>query len=267
MSKTVLAKVDGFTPLIDGLTVEHGVITSAIFGKVWRYCQMSDGVCKASQERIADELGISRITVNTHIEKLCSAGYLIDRTPGLLGAPHQYADTGKAGLSISFTAHHEQPVKEIDTTCKEDLHLPVKEIDSKIVVKKDSKTQAEKIQKITKSANKTVDAILENERKSTGKQWTNLPEIYHPFAKVFQDLTGIIYTKKQSFDWMDTFDEWLKGGFQPSDVDAAIRSIQNGGRVSISRPGSVTWKLRAGIAARHISVPVSDFESDPRCVL
>lgn len=140
MSKTVLAKVDGFTPLIDGLTVEQGVITSAVFGKVWRYCQMADGVCSASQERIADELGISRITVNTHIEKLCSAGYLVDKTPTLIGLPHQYADTGKAGLSILFTAHHEQPVKEIDTTCKKDLHLPVKEINTKIVLKKEKET-------------------------------------------------------------------------------------------------------------------------------
>jgi hypothetical protein len=119
-------------------------------------------------------------------------------------------------------------------------------------------------QKITKAANKTVDAILDNERKTTGKQWTNLPEIYHPFAKAFQDATGIIYTKKQSFDWMDTFDEWLKSDFQPSDVDTAIRSIQADGRVSISRPGSVTWKLRAGVAAKH-SQQVS-FEDDPRGV-
>jgi hypothetical protein len=141
MSKTILAKVDGWTPLIDGLTKEQGVIAAAVFGKVWRYCQMPDGVCRASQERIAAELGISRVTVNSHIEKLCSAGYLIDNTPALIGLPHQYSDTGKAGLSISFTAHHEPPVKEIDTTCKEDLHLPVKEIDTKIVLKKEKETK------------------------------------------------------------------------------------------------------------------------------
>jgi hypothetical protein len=135
MSKTILAEVDGFTPLMDGVLQEVGLVSAAVFGKAWRYCQMADGVCKASQDRIASELGLSRITVNTHFAKLVKAGYLIDLTPGLLGLPHVYKDTGKAGLLISFTGH----VKQIDSTSKRDLQVGVKEFNSKILNKRRNK--------------------------------------------------------------------------------------------------------------------------------
>jgi hypothetical protein len=118
-----------------------------------------------------------------------------------------------------------------------------------------SPLNAEQIQKIKESADQAVDNIIENERKVKGRQWTNLPEIYHQFGKTFQDFTGIIYTKKQAFDWMSEFDEWLKAGFKPEDVERAIRSIQADGKISISRPGSITWKLRAQVSAAHITAP------------
>lgn len=128
MSKTILAQVDGFTPVIDGMIPEVGLISAAVFGKAWRYCQMADGVCRAAQERIADELGLSRATVNAHFKNLCDAGYLEDTTPNLLGLPHIYRDTGKANLSISFTG--------TTTTCKNTLQPPVKNIDTKKEVNK-----------------------------------------------------------------------------------------------------------------------------------
>lgn len=128
MSKTVLAQVDGFTPVIDAMIPEVGLLTAVVFGKVWRYCQMSDGVCKASQERISNELGLSRATVNTHLTRLCDTSYLKDLTPDALGVPHEYADTGKANLSISLTGFR--------STCQFPLHPPVKQIDTKIVSKK-----------------------------------------------------------------------------------------------------------------------------------
>ena len=81
MSKTILAEVDGWTPLIDAVILDVGLITAAVFGKAWRYCQMSDGVCKASQDRIAKEMGLSRATVNAHFSKLIENGYLKDLTP------------------------------------------------------------------------------------------------------------------------------------------------------------------------------------------
>jgi len=104
MSKTVLAEVEGFTPLMDIVVQEVGLISAAVFGRMWRYCQMKDGVCKASLDRIASEIGMSRKTVQRHAKALCEAGYLQDRTPGLRNEPHIYADTGKVQLQIAARA-------------------------------------------------------------------------------------------------------------------------------------------------------------------
>lgn len=135
MSKTILGQLNGFTPVIDGMIPEVGAMTALVFGKAWRYCQMSDGVCKASQDRIADELGLSRATINTHLSKLVEAEYLEDMTPNLLGLPHQYRDTGKANLSISFTG---DVSKNLTPTSQKSLHPPVKNIDTKKELNKES---------------------------------------------------------------------------------------------------------------------------------
>lgn len=142
MSKTILANVDGFTPVIDGMIPEVGAMTALIFGKAWRYCQMADGVCKAAQDRIADELGLSRATINTHFAKLVEFEYLEDLTPDLLGFPHEYRDTGKANLSISFTGG----VKNIDRGCQNSLQGGVKNIDTKKVLKKEKEKEEEQAQ-------------------------------------------------------------------------------------------------------------------------
>jgi DnaD/phage-associated family protein len=137
--KTVLAKVDGWTPVIDGMIPEVGATTALVFGKAWRYCQMSDGVCKASQERLAAELGMTRTTIHAHLKKLVKTGYLKDLTPDLVGAPHEYADTGKANLSI-ILAGSSQPVKNLDTPCIKSIHPPVKNLDTKKVLRKKKET-------------------------------------------------------------------------------------------------------------------------------
>ena len=100
MSKTILANVDGFTPCIDVITQQYGIITSAVFGKVWRYCQGDRGVCQAALETIANDLKLSYRTVLRHIKLLVKEGYLEDVNPNLRNVPHTYRDTGKVHLSL-----------------------------------------------------------------------------------------------------------------------------------------------------------------------
>ena len=170
MSKTILGQLSGFTPVIDGMIPEVGRESALVFGKVWRYCQMSDGVCKASQDRIGRELRMSRATVNAHISKLTEAGYLEDMTPDLLGLPHKYRDTGKANLSISLTA-----------TCQNSLHPPVKNFDTKKVLKKESKRNEDddalaKISRAYESEIGIITAAIRDELIEAGTayppQWT-----------------------------------------------------------------------------------------------
>jgi hypothetical protein len=101
MSSTKASKDNTFTPVFDRVLKDTSLLTAAIFGRVWRFCQMEDGVCSASQSRIADGLGISRTAVNEHIKLLVDLGYLKDLDPGRRNHPHRYEDTGKAGASVA----------------------------------------------------------------------------------------------------------------------------------------------------------------------
>jgi DNA-binding Lrp family transcriptional regulator len=105
MSKTILMDVDGFTPVIDGLLLDTDLITAAVFGVMWRFCQMESGECYASVQRIADRLGLSYKTVQRRIDILGGKGYLEDVTPHLRYSPHTYRDTGKASMRSSTVAN------------------------------------------------------------------------------------------------------------------------------------------------------------------
>jgi biotin operon repressor len=90
MAKRTLLGVDGFTPLFDGMARDCGLVTAAVYGRVWRYCQHDGGVCFASLDRIGGDLGINRATVQRHIAKLVTDGYIQDTTPGRKNHSHSY---------------------------------------------------------------------------------------------------------------------------------------------------------------------------------
>ena len=83
------------------------MIPALVYGLVWRYCQMSAGVCRASHDTLAKHVGVSRHTIMRHLESLTNAGYLEDLTPDAKGKAHIYRDTGKAFA----------PVAESNNTC------------------------------------------------------------------------------------------------------------------------------------------------------
>jgi hypothetical protein len=118
MSKTILANVDGWTPLIDHLSRKYGLVRSAVFGRIWRYCQGEKKACTASLETIAIDLGLDKSTVMRHAKILCDDGFLEDLTPDARYVPHIYADTGKAGIVISVSA------KEIENASVAENNTP-----------------------------------------------------------------------------------------------------------------------------------------------
>lgn len=145
MSKTILTEVDGWTPVIDAVVQDVGIMTAAVFGRVWRYCQMKDGVCQAGVERMADELSIERKTFMRHLEILTEKGYLEDHSPDLRNRPHTYSDTGKAGLIMTISA-----VPKTDTTTsgvpKRDSAVPINPTDCVNLVHEDSIKKENKIE-------------------------------------------------------------------------------------------------------------------------
>jgi hypothetical protein len=102
MSKTILSEIDGFTPLPDLLVKRYGLFTAAVFGRMWRNCQMQDGICRATLDTLASELNISKMTIIRHIETLVYDDFLKDTTPDRKNKPHVYADTGKVAMYNKF---------------------------------------------------------------------------------------------------------------------------------------------------------------------
>jgi len=108
----ILSEVKGFTPVIDVIVKDVGLIEAVVYGVVWRYCRMADGVCSASMDKIGRRAGVSGRTALRHIKALCDKGYLIDTTPGVRNRPHVYKDSGKvkikglleAGMAESHTS-------------------------------------------------------------------------------------------------------------------------------------------------------------------
>lgn len=115
-TREIIQEVSGFYPLFEELLKQYDdLITPAVFGVAWRYCQMKDGVCRASLRTIADILNISEATVMRRLEALCNDGYLIDTTPDARNTPHVYADAGrvimKSHLGVVETVSHRNTTK------------------------------------------------------------------------------------------------------------------------------------------------------------
>lgn len=181
MSKTILSEVDGWTPLIDTITKEYGLVTSAVFGRVWRFCQGSLGVCGASLERIADDLHLDKATVMRHAKILCASGYLVDLTPELRNVPHTYADTGKAGIKINISvAHNNRSVAQDNATVAENNSLiPTVAQDNKSVAENQLKKQSR--DKVDNTQNKRQAAAVAAADPTLLKILHNA-EIYEPTA-------------------------------------------------------------------------------------
>jgi DNA-binding Lrp family transcriptional regulator len=103
--RKIIQEISGFYPLFEVLLDRYGdPITPAVFGVAWRFCQMEDGVCKASLRTIAAILNVSEATVMRRLEILCGDGYLIDLTPDLKNRPHVYSDSGQVVMKSALGA-------------------------------------------------------------------------------------------------------------------------------------------------------------------
>ena len=75
---------DSYTPQFDFLLQYPGGDTlSSVYGKIWRYCQMKNGQCEASIQRLASELNRSTKTIARAIDWLAGNQYAGDH--GQLG--------------------------------------------------------------------------------------------------------------------------------------------------------------------------------------
>jgi hypothetical protein len=107
--RQIITEVSGFTPIFDVLIEHHkDLVRAAVHGAMWRFCQMQDGVCKASLETIGASIGVSSATAMRHADELVKDGYFEDLTPDLRNRPHIYRDMGRVAIRSKFDAHISQ---------------------------------------------------------------------------------------------------------------------------------------------------------------
>jgi hypothetical protein len=96
-----------FTMVSDELVDKYGLVCAAVYGAIERYA-MQNGICSASQQKIADRVGLSPRTVIEHEQRLISDGLLIELPSGP-GETKRLVVTKR----LTLTASYEEPVQEM----------------------------------------------------------------------------------------------------------------------------------------------------------
>jgi len=125
-------KVSGFTMVFDSIVQELGWSAALVFGVIYRFCQMKEKSCTASQQKLADRIHVNRTTVNRKIKDLIRVGYIKDLTPSLRNHPHRYIDTGKVN---SMAENDEMVCAGEEQRCFTTQQPGVAQDDSKILLK------------------------------------------------------------------------------------------------------------------------------------
>jgi DNA-binding Lrp family transcriptional regulator len=256
--KQIIQEISGFTPIFDAVVSHYKDETrAAVHGAMWRFCQMQDGVCRASLSTIAEILGISSATVMRHAEVLCKDGYFTDLTPDLKNRPHVYADTGRVVMKSKINAG----ISQRNTSISQ-CNVGVSESQLSKVLKKEKKDGANAPISLTESekqeANHKVDTLLEFERqakehKEQGKGWRGRehlrPELLH-YGDFWHKLTGLemygVKSKpKADGEWLRSFQVWWENELTESELGEAYVTETWGGRRAISKPSQITGTAKA----------------------
>lgn len=236
-NRTILAEVAGFTPLIDSLIPVVGYLTTGIFGIIWRYCQMEDGICRASTTTLAKKLGLNRRSIMRHVDKLIAAGYLVDETPDAKGKPHRLRDTGKAGLKVKIGVEvRPEGVTKSHTPCDSESHLPVTKSHTKILRKIPSKKQ-------DIARGKPRDPLLDHPAISA----------YRGIARLTPNPTqreliaaAVGEEETEVAKWRRVLTEWVGHGWNPHNVTSQLEAYRNGFQTTRKENGNGLHGKAAG---------------------
>lgn len=148
-------KITGFTPAVDKITQESDVLTSIVYGRIWRFAQMDQKKCVASYQTIGEHLNISRKTVQRRVEWLLENGYIKD-VPGDPGGTRHFlplldiTTTLYMGVTESPTPRSESPTPQVRESYKESI---------KKESKKESKEDEEESENIFKLYTSNIGII------------------------------------------------------------------------------------------------------------
>ena len=243
--KQIIQEVSGFTPIFDAVVTQYKDETrAAVHGAMWRFCQMQDGVCKASLSTIGELIGVDVSTVSRHAEELVKDGYFVDLTPDLRNRPHVYADTGKVVMKSKLTAGFAQSKATVaQSRMSKDSNKDM----NKESANADYLSATEK-----EEADKKFLAILEFERqareKLNGGIWRGrelIPPHLLTYADWWHSMTNIdIKTKKPDNEWLKAFSKWYDNQITLSALDEAY-AVEVEWKKVIAKPSELTAKAIA----------------------
>jgi DNA-binding Lrp family transcriptional regulator len=206
--KELPSVVSGFTPAPDVLITKYGFVTALVWGKMWRYCQMRDGVCRSKLETIANQLGMSERTIIRHIEPLVDGGYMLDMTPELRNKPHIYADTGKIRIGISVEAAMTESHPAMTESHREGDRESLEDTNKKQLKKAKLKDSAEK---------PAIPNEVKIYREVTGKYPNKAT--YPSVQKIFESVSARLGRPCTSEDLRPFYVEWTFRGFNPVNMN------------------------------------------------
>lgn len=252
--KQIVTEVSGFIPVFE-VVLHHykDYMTALVFGRMWQYCGMSDGVCRASLERIGKDIEVSAVTVMRHAEKLVNDGYLIDTTPGRRNAPHVYMDGRKVEMKSRFTAG-----MTINNATVINSNATV--INSQLI--KQDKTKINKDVSFSKQDHADMDNkmkyIIKNSNHSTWKGREQIRDNLLVLADWYNKTTGQVMTKRVQKSWYKALQDWQDEGLSPDNLQVAF-DTQSKWRM-VSDPNQLTKDavaIKASGAVKADIIPVT----------
>lgn len=227
--------IRGFAPLLDTILQQYGLYTAAVYGEIWRYCQMRNSVCYASVQTIADKLNISYQTAFTHLKELVDAGYIEDLTPEYTNRPHNYRVTGKAGIRTVSESYDEiYDVKECSLADRE--HSPLDREHSladgdKDTIKETNKETTERraqknlqedrdayLQKIENHKQQTRESLAKSAKHNLTDGLENYPEDIRDTLDVVCKLWNFRPPRGRNPAKNKSMADWIKSGQELSDA-------------------------------------------------
>lgn len=244
------------TPVFTPLAQVVGLVCAAVYGVVWRKCQLKDALCDASLTTLGKEIGVDRATALRNIKTLCELGYLIDQTPGLRNVPHTYIlgkSVAECNSSIEAQAGNEEDktvdtrnssnetVAECNPTVAYNNSLP----ESVAQSNSQNQTVAESYLKIEDSSLIGINPSKESKRESGGQKTPARPPDMIPVQKIFfeetqkhclnkaqikviQDTVG---TDPPALErWRESVRAWNLNGNKPTDAAGMLDWFKTGKR-------------------------------------
>lgn len=251
--KQIITEVSGFVPVFD-VVIKHfqDPITALVFGRIWQYCGMADGVCKASLDKIGKDLGMSAATIMRHADKLVNDEYIIDTTPNLKNKPHIYLDGRKVEMKSRFSASiSERNVSISERNASVSSSQLIKQDNTSI--KKRVSLSPEEINQV----NREVDYLIDNAKKDVWQGRELIRDNLLSLADWYNRTTGQVMTKRVQKSWWKALQDWQDEGLTPEHLQVAYEA-QSKWRM-VSDPNQLTKDACAVKAAGNAQKNDDDF--------